>query len=159
HAVEREAVADDRGAAGRAERQRDALALRQRREAARRGGEQLVGAELFFLQRAAPPFELGIVEDRGKEAQEPLARGADRFHIFGITVVAERAVSLVPHQLGKADDVVERRADLVAQVGEERGLGAARRLGPEFLLVVAPGQHALFLADRDEQIVGAAVLR
>src|SRR3546814_2387140 len=48
-------------------------------------------------------------------------------NIAGIAVVAvaaELAVQLVQHDLGKTDDGVERRAQLVTHVGEELGLGA-----------------------------------
>ena len=57
----------------------------------------------------------------------------------------------MPHQVGKADDVVERRADVVGEVREERGLGVARGLGLELFLVVAAGEDALLFLDRREQ--------
>jgi hypothetical protein len=58
-----------------------------------------------------------------------------------------------------ADDVIERRADIVAQVGEERRLGAARCLGLELLLVIAPGEQPLLFAGRVEEHVGPLGLR
>src|SRR5262249_23228960 len=52
--------------------------------------------------------------------------------VFGIALVAYRtqgAEHLAPHDLGEAEDRVERRAQLVAHIGQEFGLGAAGRLG------------------------------
>src|SRR3546814_14407381 len=43
--------------------------------------------------------------------------------------VVERPEGLRRHHLGKADDGVERRAQLVAHMGEEAGLRPAGRLG------------------------------
>src|SRR3546814_19609669 len=43
--------------------------------------------------------------------------------------VIERPEGLRRHHLGKADDGVERRAQLVAHMGEEAGLRPAGRLG------------------------------
>ena len=52
--------------------------------------------------------------------------------------------------------MVQRRADIVAEMGEEAGLGTARGLGAKLLFVIAPGQQALLFADRGQQLVGAA---
>ena len=53
---------------------------------------------------------------------------------------AERAEDAALHDLGEADDGVERRAQLVAHVGEELGLGAVGALGLRLLLEVALGE-------------------
>ena len=53
---------------------------------------------------------------------------------------AERAEHAALHHLGEADDGVERRAQLVAHVGQELGLGAVRALGLRLLLEVALGE-------------------
>ena len=50
-----------------------------------------------------------------------------------VAVVADRAEALVHHDFGKADDRIERRADLVADLGEEFGF----RGGGVFSLLAA----------------------
>jgi hypothetical protein len=42
--------------------------------------------------------------------------------IVAVAVIADRPETLARHHVGKADDGVERRADLVADAGEEIGL-------------------------------------
>ena len=42
-------------------------------------------------------------------------------HVLAVALVADRAELLLHHHLGEADDGVERRADLVADLGEEIG--------------------------------------
>src|SRR5690606_15992716 len=74
-----------------------------------------------------------------------------------ITGITEGAVGLVPHHLGETDDVVERRTDVVAEMGEEGGLGAAGGFGPQLLFVVAPRQQPLLLADRSQLMGGLAL--
>ena len=53
---------------------------------------------------------------------------------------AERAEDAALHHLGEADDGVERRAQLVAHVGEEFGLGAVGALGLRLLVEIALGE-------------------
>ena len=108
-------------------------------------------ANRILAQRLLAAFEFGQVEDGGEEGEQALARALDRLDIVDVARVAQRTIGLVPHQFGKADDVVERRADVVAEMGEEGGLGAARGLGLELFLVVAAGQQALLFLDRGEE--------
>ncbi len=56
--------------------------------------------------------------------------------VFVIFVGAERAEHAGRHDLGKADDGVERRAQFVAHVGEELGLGLVGVLGAGLFLGV-----------------------
>jgi hypothetical protein len=76
-----------------------------------------------------------------------------RLDIVEIAPVPQRAIGLLPHHVGEADDVVERRADVVGEMGEERGLGPAGRLRLELFLVVAARKQALLFADGGEQLV------
>ena len=62
-------------------------------------------------------------------AMHALAGGADVLHVFDIALVAERAEALADHHFGKADDGVERRADLVADPRQHVGLGVAGAVG------------------------------
>ena len=72
--------------------------------------------------------------------QEILAARADVAAIFLVFVGAERAEDAALHHLGETDDGVERRAQLVAHVGEEFGLGAVGALGLRLLVEVALGE-------------------
>ena len=83
----------------------------------------------------------------------------DVLEVLPVAVVAERPEALLHHHLGKADDGIERGADLVADLGEEFGLcrgGFFRLLAgvDQFFLGALPGgdvaQHrAEFLAVLD----------
>ena len=72
------------------------------------------------------PRQIEQVVDDGDHA---LAGGADVLHVFDIALVAERAEALADHHFGKADDGVERRADLVADPRQHVGLGVGGALG------------------------------
>src|SRR5438270_320892 len=63
-------------------------------------------------------LDLGEVEDVVDDAQQQLARAADRVGL----AVELRAESAVEHEAGHADDAVERRADLVADHRDEIAL-------------------------------------
>ncbi len=56
--------------------------------------------------------------------------------IIGIFRRSQRAECLLLHHIGKADDVVERRAQLVAHIGEKFGFGPVRGLGLGLLLQI-----------------------
>ena len=50
--------------------------------------------------------------------------------VAAVAVVADRTVGLVIDHLAEADDRVQRRAQLMAHIGQEFGLHAAGGLGP-----------------------------
>ena len=60
--------------------------------------------------------------------------------IVAVFFRAQRTEGLASHQLREADDGVERRAQLVAHIGEEFRLGAVGGLGARFLLMIAFGE-------------------
>ena len=76
-----------------------------------------------------PGLDLGEVEQIVHEADHMRARGMDVLEVFLVALVADRPESLLQHHLGKADDGVERRADLVADLGQEIRFLRARLLG------------------------------
>ena len=90
------------------------------------------------------------VEDVVDHRQEIFAARADVAAIFLILVGAERAEDAALHHLGKADDGVERRAQLVAHIGEEFGLGAVGALGLRLLVEIALGEVGELLRLRFE---------
>ena len=81
--------------------------------------------------------------------------------ILHILPAAELAEHLPGHDLGKADDGVQRRAQLVAHIGEEAALGAACRLGMLLRLLEAPLAllHRGEVADDEEEAAIGAGLR
>ena len=80
-----------------------------------------------------------------------LAVALDSFE-HGLHLLGRLAVNAVLHQFGIAEDGVERRAQLVAHVGEELRLVLAR-LGelPALVLDFVEQPHVL---DRDHRLVG-----
>src|SRR5581483_6943320 len=70
----------------------------------------------------------------------------DVAQIIAVTLIADRSEALVHHHLREADDGVERRADLVADLGEKLGLAGDRLVGlalgfVQLLFGLLPGTH------------------
>ena len=74
-------------------------------------------------------FGLRQVEDVVDDLQQVGAAGVDVADIGAVLLVAERAQHLAQHHLGKADDRVQGRAQLVAHGREKAGFGLVGRLG------------------------------
>src|SRR5713101_6946183 len=89
----------------------------------------LADLDLVLVELDLAGFELRDVEDVADDAEQVLGAGADVAGIAGIAGAAERTQDLVGHDLGEADDGVQGRAQLVAHIGQELGLAAARQLG------------------------------
>ena len=70
-------------------------------------------------------FDLGDIEHVVHDGEERFARGPDELEIFAL-LGAELGLQ---RNLSEADDRVQRRADLVAHVGQEVGLRPVRFLG------------------------------
>ena len=69
---------------------------------------------------------------------------------------AERAEHARLHDLGKPDDGVERRAQLVAHIGEEFRLGLVRFFGAGLLLAVFLGEVGELLRLDFQRLLGVA---
>ena len=82
-------------------------------------------------------FELGDVEHVVEDGQQVFARLARGQQVVGLTGVELRALQQRQH----AQQAVERRAQLVAHVGQEGALGAAGLLGFEAGLLQIAGQR------------------
>ncbi len=74
-------------------------------------------------------FDPREVENVVDDAEEMAAARRDIGGVADIAAVTERPEELRLHQLGEADHRIERRPQLMAHVGEELRLGAARLLG------------------------------
>ena len=95
---------------------------------------------------SSPASMRGHVEQIVDDLQQMLGARQDVAGIFVISGIADGPQQLDLHHLGEADDGVERRAQLMAGVGEEVGLAVVGR----FRLVLGPGQRILgLLARRD----------
>ena len=92
------------------------------------------------MRAEAAGLDARHVEDVVDDREEILAARADVAAILLVLLRAERAEDAALHHLGEADDGVERRAQLVAHVGEELGLGAVGALGLRLLVEVALGE-------------------
>ena len=121
----------------------------RRRRAWRR--EQGVELEVLEIEADAAGLDLRHVEDVVDDVEQILPAAADVAAIFVVFLGAERAEHAGFHDLGEADDGVERRAQLVAHVGEEFRLGLVGFLGAGLLGGVVFGKLGGALL-RDAQV-------
>ena len=96
-------------------------------------------------QLDAPRLDLRQVEQVVDQRQQVLAAGLNQPELL-LLVGGERAGQLHQHQAGKADDGVQRRAQLVAHGGEKAVLGAAGAF-ELFVLLAQREFEAFALAD------------
>ncbi len=96
------------------------------------GGHQLddrfdhfVEVEWNLLDIEPTRLDLREIEDLVQQFEQRLAREFRRLHIFALLRVERRH----QQQVGHADDAVERRAQLVRDIGQELALGAVGGLG------------------------------
>ena len=89
------------------------------RHHAQRFGERRGKVELLHVELHAPGFDLRHVQDVVDHLEEVMAAGQDVVAIFLIFLRAERAEHAAFHDFREADDGVQRRAQLVAHIGEE----------------------------------------
>ena len=86
----------------------------------------------FWLAKARSSLPVSIrrqIEEVVDDGDHAFAGGANVLHVFDVALVAERAEALADHHFGKADDGVERRADLMADPRQQVGLGVGRAIG------------------------------
>ena len=81
------------------------------------------------MKRQLAGLRMRHVEDVVDDREQMVARGADVARVARVLWMADRTESFRFDQLGETDDRVKRRAQLVADVGEEAGLGLVRPLG------------------------------
>ena len=85
----------------------------------------LAQVEIDHLQLQLPCLDLGKIQDVVDHAEERFRRGAHRLGEFPLL----RGQLGVQDEVGHADDSVHRRADLMAHVRQELGLGVVGALG------------------------------
>ncbi len=91
-------------------------------------------------------LDLGEIEKVVDEAHHMRAGRVDVLQIVAIALVADRPEALLHDDFSKAEDSIERRADFVADLGQEIGFQRARPLGLlarvlKFLLNLLPMRH------------------
>lgn len=97
----------------------DALALDLVARAAHRLLDDEADRDAGLLQLQLAGFDARHVEDVVDDAEQIAAALPDIAGIVEIAVAAEAAEQAVFHDLGEADDRVERRPQLMAHIGEE----------------------------------------
>ena len=109
-------------------------------------------AESFEVKLHPPCLDLGQIEDVVDQGEQVSARAEHTVERLGVLL---QRLRILPQHFADADDGVERRAQLVAHVGEELRLVLAC-LGelPALVLDFVEQPHVL---DRDHRLVGEVV--
>ncbi len=101
----------------------------------------------------------GEVEHVVDEIEQMQPAGMDVADIFGEHRRADGADDLGPDKVGETDDRIERRAQLMAHIGEEGGFRAAGFLGPLLLQGEIFGEQPVFRLAAAELLLGSRVPR
>src|SRR5207247_5474114 len=114
---------------------------------------QIGEGQVAHLDRHRAGLDLGEVEDVVDELQEVVPQGVDRLRVVDL-LRREVALEVAAQLVGKDQERVERRAQLVRHVGEELGLvlggeGELRRL---HLQVQRSEEHTSELQSRVELV-------
>ena len=128
--------------------QLEVLVLRPGRDDAHGIGQQRVELEILEIEADAASLDLRHVEDVVDDVEQILPAAADVAAILAVFLGAERAEHARLHDLGETDDGVERRAQLVAHIGEEFRLGLVGFLGAGLLDGVVLGEFGQSLLRR-----------
>ena len=114
----------------------DLLVVGARRHDAHGVVEEAAEPDLLEVEADAAGLDLRHVEDVVDDVEQVLAALVDVLAVVAVLVAADRAEHLRLHDLGEADDGVERRAQLVAHIGEEARLRLVGLFGAGLLLGV-----------------------
>ena len=134
--------------------QLQALLVRPQGEGLHRVAQGVAEVELGRVEVELARLDLREVEQVVDHHEERLGRGPDDLEVLALVGLERR----LQGELGHADDGVHRRADLVADVGQELALGLVGRLGDllgllELLLLPAdPGARASDPAHRPAEL-------
>ena len=135
--------------------QLEILLLRPRRDQRRHVLDRLGKRERRRIEHQLPGVDLREVEDVVDDGEQRVARLDDDLG-EGLLLGIEFGPG---EQLGHAEHAVHRRADLVAHIGEELGLGAVGQHGPalrllQLLLALLLLGHVDRRAEQIERAVG-----
>ena len=154
--LERPAVGAKRGCRARRRKQSRCFSDGAAPDHAQAVGENPVEFDSLGRQPDAAGFDLRHVEDVVDDVEQIVAAFADVAGIFAVFFGAERSEHGGFHDFGKADDGVERRAQLVAHVGEEFRFGLVGFLGAGLLLGVFFGEIGELLGLQLQRLLGFA---
>ena len=142
-------VGDDfRQALGQLHRKLDALLARLQRQQVAAVADHLRGRERLRRNLEVAGLQLRHVENAVHHRKQVIAGIVDQLGVFAAARAVEPHPLLVDQHVGEADDGVERRAQLVAHIGEELDLGGVGVVGlgagalQRLLLVLALGDVA-----------------
>ncbi len=102
--------------------------------------DEIVEDDVFRMEQHAAGFDARHVEDIVDDAEEVGAALVDVLAVLDVFRRTERAEHPRFHDLREANDGVQRRAQLVGDVGQELGLGAVGGLGAVLFLGVLLGE-------------------
>ncbi len=105
-----------------------AVLVHQRRHQHLHFGRELAEIDLLDMQVHAAGLDLGQIENVVDQPEQMLAGGLDLDEVRLARLVAA-ILRVLAQNFAVADDGVERRAQLVAHIGEEGRLGAGGRFG------------------------------
>ena len=105
------------------------LLARPRFDQHRAGIDQLAQAVNLGRQREGTALDFRNVENIGNDVEQMPPGAGDVLGILGGFLRRLAGGGDVLDELRKADDRIERRAQLMAHIGEKLGLGAAGRIG------------------------------
>ena len=111
---------------------------------AQRFRQRLRQIERLQVELHPAGLDLRHVQDVVDDFEQIVAAGQDVVAVFLVFLRAERAEHAAAHDLGKSDDGVERRAQLVAHIGEEFGFGLVGFLGAVLFLGIFFGEVGEF---------------
>ena len=94
--------------------------------------EHVVQVEVFWIQRGAAGFDLRHFQYVIDQSQQVLAAGMDDLHVFAL--VACQAI-VAAHDLGEAQDGIQRRTELMAHICQEGTFRLVGSLGGLFGLL------------------------
>ena len=135
--------------------QRDAARLRRSGRLGDAGADQLGQRDRGLLEGDLAELEPGDVHEVVDQVEQVVPGLVDVVQVLPVAGAADRTEDLVLDDLREADDGVERRAQLVAHLGEELRAAALGQLG----VGLGRGERGGLVADPRRQGPPAAVLR
>ena len=121
-----------------------------------RRADRGIDLEISLLKPDPAGFEARHVEDIRDYAEQILATLPYVAAIAGIFRRSQGAECFLMHQLGKADDGVERRPQFVTYIGEKFGFGQVRGLGLGLLFQIFLGEIGELLRLQFQGLAGLA---
>jgi len=114
--------------------------------------ERLGQIKFLHVELHPAGFDLRHIQDVVDHLEQIVPAGENVVAIFLILLRTQRPEHAAFHDLGKSNDGIERRAQLVAHIGEELGLGLIGFLGAVFFPGIFLGRSASSMAWRSSAV-------